>query len=100
VDELKSKAWIIIAALGGGFLGQYISDEPLTRPQRIGFIVSGVCTALFLIPWGLSYYGATQPEATSGASFLAGIFWKPIIMKAGGIIDFIRLPFGEKKPDE
>jgi hypothetical protein len=100
VDDLKTKLWLLAASLGGGFTGQLLADEPLSRNQRAGFIIAGCCTAIFLIPWILNYYGVTAQEAGTGAAFLAGAFWKRIIVKASDLIDLIRIPFvGAKKDD-
>lgn len=99
MDDLKAKLWLLAASLGGGFTGQLLADEPLTSKQRAGFIIAGCCTAIFLIPWALNYYGVTAQEAVSGSAFLAGAFWKRIIVKASELVDFIKLPFGDKKND-
>lgn len=100
MEELKAKLWLIAAAFGGSFIGQYVSDEPLTHRQRVGFIIAGVCTAFFLIPWGLSYFGITGTEAASGCSFIAGAYWKKVVMKAGELVDLVRLPGKANKSDE
>lgn len=100
MEELKAKAWLIVAALGGSFIGQYISDEPLNNKQRLGFIIAGVCTALFLIPWALEYFGVSGTTAASGLSFIAGVYWKKVIVKAGELVDLVKLPSGVKKSDE
>lgn len=99
MDELKAKLLVLAAALGGGFVGQYISDEPLTAKQRVGFIIAGACTALFLIPWGLNYFGVSGAEAASGASFIAGMYWKKVVIRAGDAIDALKLPWA-KRNDE
>lgn len=96
MDELKAKLWFAAAGLFGGFIGQYTDKQPLTVQQRVGFIISGVATALFLIPWIASYVGLSTGEAVSGMSFIAGIYWKTIIMKAGELIELVKFPWGKK----
>lgn len=93
MDEIRAKLWLIAAGLFGGFIGQFTSNEPLTPAQRAGFILAGVGTALFLIPWAASYFGLNSTEATSALSFIAGIYWKKVILKAGELIDFVKLPW-------
>lgn len=96
MDELKTKLWYAAAGLFGGFIGQYADKQPLTVQQRLGFILSGVATALFLIPWIASYLNLSTGEAISGMSFIAGIYWKTIIMKVGEMIELVKLPWGKK----
>lgn len=96
MEELKAKLWLLLAGLSGGFVGQFTSNEPLTTKQRLGFILSGIVTALFIIPWASGYFGLSTAEASSGLAFVAGIYWKQVVTKAGELVDLIKLPWSKK----
>lgn len=94
-DEFKGKAWLLAAALAGAYIGLSSSSETLTRKQQLTYVISGVATAFFLLPWGASYFGFRGEEALSALSFITGIYWKKIIVKGGELIDIIKLPWSK-----
>lgn len=97
-DELRAKLWLLLAGLSGGFIGQFTSSEPLTQKQRLGFILSGMMTALFIVPWAAGYFGVSKTEATSVLAFVAGVYWKQIIIEAGKFIES-KIPWGKKNAE-
>lgn len=87
--------WYIVAALSGGYVFQVKKSEDIPLWRRFAHLAAGAACAVYLSPFGISYFELANSEGQYLVPFAIGAFWWKFFEAMETAAGSIKLPWSK-----